>query len=136
MHLILTHEQADFDALASLVAAKLLNPGALAVLPRRVNRNVRGFLTLYRDRLPYIEFGDLPKGAIRRVTLVDSQALPSLKGVDPDLQVHVIDHHPPGPEFESSWSTHFEEVGATTTLLVEPLRDAGLELDLVHATLL
>ena len=32
MHLILTHEQADFDATAALLAARLLQPDALAVL--------------------------------------------------------------------------------------------------------
>ena len=47
MHVILTHEQADFDAVASLWAASLLEPEALPVLPRRINRNVRGYLTLY-----------------------------------------------------------------------------------------
>ncbi len=40
---ILTHENADFDAIAALVAAARLYPEAVAVLPRRVNRNVRHF---------------------------------------------------------------------------------------------
>ena len=55
MHLILTHEQADFDALAALLAARLLEGDSRAVLPRRMNRNVQAFLTLYGDELP-LEF--------------------------------------------------------------------------------
>jgi len=47
MHVILTHEQADFDAIGALLAARILNEQAYAVLPRRVNRNVRAFLNLY-----------------------------------------------------------------------------------------
>ena len=32
MHLILTHDQADFDAVGAVLAARLLEPEALAVL--------------------------------------------------------------------------------------------------------
>ena len=35
MRLILTHEQADFDALASLLGAHLLDEEAIPVLPMR-----------------------------------------------------------------------------------------------------
>ena len=37
MQVILTHEQADFDALAAVLGASLVHPGAIAVLPRRMN---------------------------------------------------------------------------------------------------
>jgi tRNA nucleotidyltransferase (CCA-adding enzyme) len=47
MHIILTHEQADFDALASLLGAHLVDERAIPVLPRRMNRNVHAFVTLY-----------------------------------------------------------------------------------------
>jgi len=136
MHLILTHEQADFDAVASLLAARLLDPEALAVLPRRLNRNVRAFLTLYGDGLPFIEFDDLPRRRIDRLTLVDTQSPVSVKGYRQRTQVHVIDHHPFDQGLDPSWTSHIEEVGATTTLLVETLEEAGIELDLVAATLL
>ncbi|HLF81709.1 MAG TPA: hypothetical protein VI410_08055, partial [Anaerolineales bacterium] len=67
MHLILTHDQADFDAVASLVAASLLEPQAVAVLPPRVNRNVRGFLTLYGERFHLLEQTDLASKRVGRV---------------------------------------------------------------------
>ena len=60
MHVILTHEQADFDAIGALLAARILNEQAFAVLPRRVNRNVRAFLNLYGAELPFVEARDLP----------------------------------------------------------------------------
>ena len=47
MHIILTHEQADFDALGSLLGAYLLDETAVPVLPRRMNRNISAFVTLY-----------------------------------------------------------------------------------------
>ena len=61
MHIIMTHEQADFDALASLVATAMLQPEAYAILPRRVNRNVRSFLELYGAELPVHKGKDIPK---------------------------------------------------------------------------
>ncbi|HMK08812.1 MAG TPA: CBS domain-containing protein [Anaerolineales bacterium] len=136
MHLILTHEQADFDAVAALLAARLLDPQARAVLPRRVNRNVRAFLTLYGDRLPFTTHDELPPERVGRVTLVDTQSLPSLKGLEKGAQVHVVDHHPATTGIDPTWTLHLDEVGATTTLLAEDLEAAEAQIDPVEATLL
>ena len=136
MHLILTHEQADFDALASLLAASLLNPEARPVLPRRLNRNVRAYLTLYGEGLPYFEFEDLERRQIESITLVDTQSMSSVKGFSSTTSVHVIDHHPLSPDLPATWRQHIEETGATTTLLVEGIQEMGIEIDLISATLL
>ncbi len=136
MHLIFTHEQADFDAVAALFAARLLDSKALAVLPRRLNRNVRAFLTLYADSLSFIEFDEIPRGKVKRMTLVDTQTCLSLKGHTAQTKVHVFDHHPLDRELDPSWSVHLDEIGATTTVLVEALQESGVEPDVVGATLL
>jgi tRNA nucleotidyltransferase (CCA-adding enzyme) len=90
---------------------------------------------LYGEKLPCIEFDDIPRGRVESVTLVDTQSLVSLKGFGPKTTVHVVDHHPPSGDLESSWTSHIEGVGATTTLLVETLRESNVELDLVTTTL-
>jgi tRNA nucleotidyltransferase (CCA-adding enzyme) len=136
MHLIMTHEQADFDALAALLAARLLEPEAHAVLPRRINRNVRAYLTLYGDGLPLVEFRDLPRRRISRITLVDTQTLLAVRGTTPQTHVHVIDHHPAEPRLDPGWTRLIGEVGATTTLLVEALLERGIVPGLAAATLL
>jgi tRNA nucleotidyltransferase (CCA-adding enzyme) len=136
MHLILTHEQADFDGTAALLAARLLQPQALAVLPRRLNRNVRAFLTLYGDALPFIDPDDVPRGPIERVTLVDTQSMPSIKGATSRTQVHIVDHHPPAAQRDPAWTADLQALGSTTTLLVEALLEASLTPDMVGATLL
>jgi tRNA nucleotidyltransferase (CCA-adding enzyme) len=136
MHLILTHEQADFDALGASLGASLLHPQAVPVLPRRLNRNVRAFLTLYGENLPFVEFSDLAAEAIDRVTLVDTQNLTSVKGLRDDALVDVIDHHRQDDSIDPAWQTRIEAVGASATLLVETLRDTGIDLDWVAATLL
>ncbi|HKJ27218.1 MAG TPA: CBS domain-containing protein, partial [Anaerolineales bacterium] len=136
MEIILTHEQADFDALASLLGAHLLNDSALPVLPRKMNRNVQAFLTLYGLEFPFIEARDLPKTKIKRITLVDTQSLITLKGVDNQTEVYVIDHHPLRPDIPENWKLSTEDIGATSTLLVEAIQERGLHLSLHQATLL
>ena len=94
MQLIMTHEQADFDALASLLGVYLLDKRSIPVLPRKLNRNVRSFLTLYGAELPFIDANDLQVGKIESVTLVDTQSINTIKGMDRHTKVRVIDHHP------------------------------------------
>lgn len=135
MDVILTHEQADFDALASLLGARLLHEGA-AILPRRINRNVKAFLNLYGADLPFTDPRDLPSGSVGQVILVDTQALVTLKGIGPGVPVRVIDHHQVRAGLPAAWETHVEPVGATATLLSEALQEAGQALNNLQATLL
>jgi len=137
MKVILTHENADFDAIASLLAAHKLDPAATPVLPRRINRNVRHFITLYCDELPFIRPQDLPRRCrIDYATLVDTQGLINLRGMRKNLKVLVIDHHPPAEDLNPDWVFEGEIIGAATTLLVERFPEAGIRLTPIEATLL
>lgn len=136
MDVILTHEQADFDAIGALLGAALLQKNAHAVLPRRCNRNVRAFLNLYGPELPFWEARDLPVENIDTVTLVDTQSLVTLKGTTRRTRIHVVDHHQPRTELPEGWTMSGERVGACTTLLVENLREHNGHLSMVQATLL
>ncbi len=137
MHLILTHEQADFDALASLYGAYLLDESALPVLPRRMNRNVRAFVTLYGAEFPFVEARDLPpRRRVTWVTLVDTQSLVTVKGMGKKTRVRVVDHHPRRADLSETWQVTIEEVGATTTLLVEAFQERNGHLSPIQATLL
>lgn len=132
---ILTHENADFDAIASLVAAKKIYPEAAALLPRRVNRNVRDFIILYGEALALTQQDQAPRRRFRRVLLVDTQYLPSARGLAASPEVHILDHHPLTQSLDGSGSYIGGETGATTTLLVETVREKNLTLTPVEATL-
>lgn len=136
MRIILTHEQADFDALASLLGAALLDSTAQPVLPRRMNRNVRAFVTLYGAELPFLDARDLPSEPVEAVMLVDTQSMATVKGVNSETQVHVVDHHALRTDLPEHWTVTTEDVGATATLLIEQLRERDGGLRMVHATLL
>ncbi len=123
--LILTHEQADFDAVASVWAAHRLHPAALPVLPRRVNRNVRAFFTLYGQHFTFTHAEDLPRRPVAHVIVVDAQSASSVKGMSPKTGTTIIDHH------DSSAAT----VGANITLLVEQISSETVSLSPIEATL-
>jgi tRNA nucleotidyltransferase (CCA-adding enzyme) len=132
---ILTHENADFDAVASLIAAKKIYPEATALLPRRVNRNVRDFLILYGEAFALTQQDQAPRRRFKRVLLVDTQNLPSARGLAESPQVHILDHHPLTRSLDGGGSYIGGETGATTTLLVETVREKNLTLSPVEATL-
>ncbi|WP_420629918.1 CBS domain-containing protein [Candidatus Leptofilum sp.] len=135
MRLILSHENADFDAVASQLAASKLTPDGVMILSRRLNRNVAQFLTLYWDAFRFVRPSDWRKRRVKDVLLVDTQSLNSVRGMVAQPTVHVIDHHteetPP-----AAWTAQVEPVGATTTLLVEQLQAQGVALSPEEATLM
>jgi tRNA nucleotidyltransferase (CCA-adding enzyme) len=136
MDVILTHEQADFDAIAAVLGAHLMDEKAYPVVPRRVNRNVRSFLTLYGVEMPFVEARDLPYGSIHTVTLVDTQSLITLKGMSHHTKIQVVDHHTLRADLPGTWNISIDPVGACTTLFVEGLHEHNGQMSPIHATLL
>jgi tRNA nucleotidyltransferase (CCA-adding enzyme) len=136
MDIILTHERTDFDGLASLLGAYLLDEDLIPVLPRQLNRNVEAFLNLYGVELPFVDPRDLTGDPISSVTLVDTQSLISVKGMSSDTEVRVIDHHSLGEDVPEEWEVTIEETGATTTIFVEAIKERDLQLTPIQATLL
>lgn len=143
LEVILTHEHTDFDALASLLAASLLFPDALPVLPSQLNRNVREFVALYRNQFPFVTPKELPRRPIRRVILVDTNKANLPKGVRDDAEFLIIDHHrqdqeqaTAGPKQAGKVQVWHEPLGANTTLLVEKISAQPIDLTPVQATLL
>jgi tRNA nucleotidyltransferase (CCA-adding enzyme) len=146
MDLITTHLNADFDGLASMVAARKLYPDATLVLSGGAEETVRSFLAVHDLSLTRLK--DLDVTPVTRLILVDTQEaerLGPLKDLctNPHIAVHVYDHHP-GVEPERSESLPpyhaelyvVEPVGATVTLLVERLRARQVPLTPFEATVL
>nr|WP_290668528.1 CBS domain-containing protein [Ardenticatena sp.] len=136
---ILTHEHTDFDAIASQLGAHKLYPSYVPILPRRVNKNVQDFLALHRDVLPFKRIDELPPNTrFVNVILVETQTLPSIKGVRRETlrSVRVIDHHEKRADFPPDWHFEGQLTGACTTLLVQKIAERRIALTPVEATLL
>ena len=136
MDLILTHEQTDLDGLASMLGAFLLRPEAIALLPRQINRNGKAFLRRYVNELPFSDYQALPHESIKSVFLVDTQSLVTLRGMNEQTIVTVLDHHPRKVQIHPAWQVELHLTGACTTILVEKLREQNKTLTPIEATLM
>lgn len=138
---ILTHELADFDALASLLGGALLFPQAVPVLPWKLKRNVQAFLSLYRNQFPFVEPRHLPRSSVEQVIVVDTRTFNSVKGMGDGTRHLVIDHHSAAEPLPTGWEVWQESLGphttgANATLLVERLMQQNRGLSPFQATLL
>jgi tRNA nucleotidyltransferase (CCA-adding enzyme) len=136
LKVILTHENSDFDALAAQLAASKLYPDAVPVLSRRLNREVRAFVTTYGEQLPYVSADELPRRHVTEAIIVDAQSASSIKGMDDTTTLTIIDHHPMHGKPKPQASYTIAEIGATTCLLVEKLRELRVSLTPLESTLL
>jgi tRNA nucleotidyltransferase (CCA-adding enzyme) len=127
MDVITTHINADFDSMASMLAAKKLYPDAVLVFPGSQERSLRDFFihsTLYSFDVERIKNIDL--GQVRRLILVDTRQTSRIGKLsevlsNPDLEIHIYDHHPPSSEDLHGSLEVISEVGATVTLLLDIL---------------
>jgi tRNA nucleotidyltransferase (CCA-adding enzyme) len=136
LEVILTHNNADFDAIASQLAAHKLNPQALPILPLRLNRNVAEFLALYKNGLPYVAWRDVKIRKITHITLTDTQVRPNIRGASPTTPTLIIEHHPQERPLAPHETWRGEIVGATTTLLVEDIQAQHIPLSTLEATVM
>lgn len=134
MEVILTHEQADFDAAGSVLAAWLLDPTRIPVLPKRRNRNLAAFLDSYQ--YPFHTWSTVPHGAVTSVLLVDTQTLTPYKRLQNTTDIVVIDHHQNRSLLPEREGQIIEPLGACTTILVEKLMGRDIYPGSLYATLM
>ncbi len=141
MEIVVTHKNADFDALSSLVAASIIYPEAKPLLPKTLNPNVRAFLSIHKDLFAFSHSGDIDPEDVDRIIVVDTAqstrvdiTLGLLNRIGPE--VHVWDHHPAQVCDLNVCRICQEQVGSTTTLLVAELEKKRSRLSPIQATLL
>ncbi len=141
MDVIATHSNADFDGVASMVAARKLYPEAELILPAGAQEAVRNFLAVHD--LDITKLKELDLAQITRLILVDTQE-PNRIGTltscleNPAVEVVVFDHHlePDSACAARSKQSVIESVGATITLLVEQLRRRHIPVTPFEATVM
>ncbi len=142
MEVIITHVNADFDAFASMVAAKKLYPDAVVAFPGSQEKNLRDYFILSTMYILSIERAkDIDLDAITRLIIVDTRQKNRIgrfsEIVDSkDLNIHIYDHHPDTDDDVRGDFEIVREVGATTTILVEEMRRRDLTVNAEEATVL
>lgn len=140
--IITTHVNADFDALASMLAAQKLYPNSLVVFPGSQEKNLRNF---FINSMVYlfnmIDIKKIDFARVKRLVLVDTRQ-PARIGPLSELleksrlEVHVYDHH---PVMDSDIRGDVEvcrTVGATVTILTKILQEKGIEVTPDEATIM
>jgi len=142
VEVITTHVNADFDALASMLAAAKLYPQAMLVFPGAQERNLRNF---YVESVCYfynfVKVKNVPFERVKRLILVDTRQKDRIGPLarlldDPEVEIHAYDHHPDSENDVKADFQRVETVGATVTLLSGLLQENGVLLGEDEATIL
>jgi tRNA nucleotidyltransferase (CCA-adding enzyme) len=146
MEIVTTHVGADFDALASVLVARKLHPGARVLFPGSKEESVRRMLDgpLGRE-VPFEEVKqkEVDPSALRRVILCDVVQRDRIGVVadwlaaNPEIEVVAYDHHDPSEDdVEIDGGRIDPGAGSTSTLLTELFEERGMDLTPAEATLL
>jgi tRNA nucleotidyltransferase (CCA-adding enzyme) len=142
LEVITTHVSADFDAMASMLAAKKLYPEAVVAFSGSQEKGLRDFFvrsTFYAFDFAKIKDVDFDK--VKRLILVDIRRkdrigpfkkLIGKEGID----IHIYDHHPPSDKDIKGSVEVIREVGANVTIFVDILKDKGISITPDEATIL
>ncbi|TET92338.1 MAG: CBS domain-containing protein, partial [Desulfobacteraceae bacterium] len=142
MEVITTHMNADFDALASMLAAKKLYPEAKMVFPGAQEKNLRNFFLHTSSYLfDFLRIKDVDFNKIRKLILVDTRQKKRIgkfkKLLDRnDLEIHIYDHHPPSDDDIKGDFELIQELGAGTSILTAIIREKGIKISPDEATLM
>ena len=126
MQIATTHKNADFDALASTIAATIIYPGTIAVLPKSLNPNVKAFLSIHKDFFKVYTPNDINLEEVKSMIVVDVNSWERLDGLKvlkdkPGLDVILWDHHSNHGNIKTSWECQ-EEMGANISLMIRELK--------------
>lgn len=142
MDVITTHVNADFDTIASMLAAQKLYPDAVCVLPGAPEESVKGFLVQSAFySLPLRKPRDIDLDKVTRVILVDIRnsarlgMFARLVG-KPGVEFHIYDHHPDDASDIRGDVEVVRRVGSTTTILVKILMERGIPISADEATVM
>mgnify|MGYP001819394430 FL=1 len=142
MSVITTHVNADFDALASMLAAQKLYPDALVVFPGSQEKNLKNF---FINSMAYLfnmaDINDIDFSEVGQLILVDTRQRGRIGRLTDlldksDIEIHIYDHHPPtGNDIKGSLEVH-GKTGANVTILTEIIKEKEIRISPDEATIM
>lgn len=141
MRIVVGHANPDFDAYAATVAATKLFEGAKGVFLGSQNANVRAFHNLHEEFLDFVDLRGLELDEVDSVVMVDTRDPDRIGEIGPlveggRVEVIVYDHHPPQEGDIEGAEDRSIEVGATTSILVHEIKQRGIELAPLEASVM
>ena len=142
MSVITTHVNADFDALASMLAAQKLYPDALVVFPGSQEKNLKNF---FINSMAYLfnmaDINDIDFSEVGQLILVDTRQRGRIGRLTDlldrtDIEIHIYDHHPPtANDIKGSLEVH-GKTGANVTILTEIIKEKEVRISPDEATIM
>ncbi|MBW1763612.1 MAG: CBS domain-containing protein [Deltaproteobacteria bacterium] len=140
--IITTHVNADFDALASMIAAGKLYPDAALVFPGSQEKNLRNFFLQSASYLfNFAKLKQVDFDHIKKLIIVDTRQkdrigrFAELLDRD-DIEIHLYDHHPDTKDDIHGVREVVRETGATTTIIVDLIRENNIPLNQDEITIM
>lgn len=140
--IITSHVNADFDAMASMLAAQKLYPEALVVFPGSQEKNLRNFFIQSMVYLfNIVDLGSIDLSSVKQLVLVDTKRRNRIGGLarvldNPGLEIHIYDHHPKKEDDIRADEEHHALTGATVTILSGILREKSIPITPEEATIM
>ncbi len=133
MEVITSHIQADFDAFASMIAAKKLHPGAILVFPGAQEKNLRDYLMQASTPVSsaIVKLKNISVDKVERLIIVDTRQFSRIgdfsrligrKGVE----VIIYDHHPLASDDIKGTQETCKEYGSNVSIMVEIFKGKGI----------
>lgn len=140
--IITTHVNADFDALASMLAASKLHPEATLVFPGSQEKSLRDF---FLHSLSYLFNFIKPKHidleVVKRLIIVDTRQKSRIGKFaklleKSNVEVIIYDHHPDSDDDIHGDVEVIQRLGSNAALLSALIREKGITLSSDEATIL
>jgi len=142
LSIITTHVNADFDALASMLAAQKLYPAARVVFPGSQEKNLKNF---FISSLAYlfnmVDINDIDFSKVKRLILVDTRHPGRIGKLSKllqrsDVEIHIYDHHPASADDIQGDREVHGDTGANVTILTEIIRQKEIQISADEATIM
>jgi tRNA nucleotidyltransferase (CCA-adding enzyme) len=140
--IITTHTNADFDAIASMLAAQKLYTGSLVIFPGSQEKSLRNF---FIDSMVYLfNMADLKKiefSKIKKLVLVDTRHAGRIGKMSAvlerdDVEIHIYDHHPPSASDIKGHYEVYRQTGSTVAILTGILQEKDINITPDEATIM
>ncbi|MBQ7586028.1 MAG: CBS domain-containing protein [Desulfovibrionaceae bacterium] len=140
--LITCHANADFDALAAMIAIRHLYPQAVLLFPGTQENRLKNALDkLDKAKYGFRESQSLNFEHIHKLIIVDTRQparVPHVAALlaKKDLDIEVWDHHPESSKDFEKATIRSAKTGAVTSFIIKELQERQIKISAEEATLL
>lgn len=140
--IITTHINADFDGMASMLAAQKLYPDSLTVFPVSDENSLKKFFVQSMGYLfNMTDIKNIDINSIKRLVLVDTKQADRIGKFakilgKKNIDIHIYDHHPRRPDDIKGNLEEIHDSGATVSILTDILKNKDISITPDEATVM